>query len=388
MRTGRALFLTGLSIPGVWLLAFTVAEWRKQDYLAAQLAPPLPHVETNAAAQRIAEAAAPLGLELTIRDRKKRQPEGPFSPAVGGSTGELREWLSARLEDPSSEQRIPQDLRELLAENAPQLQELDTAIDGGVPEWAYVAAADGSGPLPNLGSHNAAVRLYVTRALAAADDGLDAEGWVHLGRAWRLTRPLLNRGELISVLVALSETRHIALASIQLDGPSPGWLNDLFEIDPAASVRRALAEESRIAAAASALDQQGTRMQTAAALTLIAREPLLSWRAVSEARVLSAASAALIEGCAEETGSLGEAASLSLPKLAERIERARVQIELARRVASIRSGGASDARRICGSEWLERRVPRGVELALRSDLPHDELGLELRRVTIQVGEVR
>lgn len=388
MQLVRIALMSVVTFAAVWVVGFVAAQWRMEDTVEAFDRASLtgvPAKRTNDAAQRVSLAAFSLGLPLSVRGETKLQADGPLgrSPMVR----ETRSYVTERLENPNGTTALPEPVREFLVEYDGGLEALDAAVDSGQPEWTFKPEQGVSGPLPNLHAHMTAARLYTLRALLAADEGRTDEAWQHLEREWVLARSLLDHPVLITRLIAIAEVRQIALASIQINSPAPGWMEEVHNLPVADILMEAAQWEAHALAAYPdpLMNAPGRQWTFIAAATLTLAEPVRMWRATSAARDLTSAASTWKSACADDPTPDESPFFASVRNMPARIEGTLHQLELARLVHEARSGRAAQPREICGSRWtITPDGSGGIVLELLTDLPPDEAGLELRRVRISL----
>ena len=194
------------------------------------------------AAARLIALSAPLGIEMAPRDRQgglanRRTP-------MEFVRGQLTEWVSEQLSSPSETiASLPAESGEYLAGRAADLTAVQQLLLSGEPvRWA----TDITNPfasLPNLLGHLQLNRVLVGRGLDRARFG-DPGGWDDLRAAWNLARPLTERPEMISNLIALAMARNVNAAARKMSLPAPAWLHEIQQFD----FRRALLAAAQVEA--------------------------------------------------------------------------------------------------------------------------------------------
>ena len=173
-----------------------------------------PEREPNAAARRLAELALPLGIDFTpkaVQTLPQRERQS------------AHDWLKRGHESASmAVGPLPEDVARYLELHGAQLDAVrDHLLAGGPLAWAMGRRDDA---IPNLQAHMQLARLLVVRGAATGS-------WPDLEAAWRLSRALQARPELISQLIALAIARSVNAAAWKMPLPAAAWLPELRQVD-------------------------------------------------------------------------------------------------------------------------------------------------------------
>ncbi len=209
--------------------------------VGADLLPLAEHVKTNPPSPVQKELEA---LHLAMGDYNKQQMERP-NDVIDPPPPAVEAFLSDHAADISA-------LRENLL--GPEREDVSWAVD----------LSRFNGPAPNLLGHLNASRLFAASALAKAQKGAVADAWEDLHALWEITRPLRNRPDMVSVLIAMSNTRMIEGVARKLPPPAPPWHDEVAKYDLRSSMLAAQQAEimmgSRVVADAAAQEKGMARV--------------------------------------------------------------------------------------------------------------------------------
>lgn len=107
----------------------------------------------------------------------------------------------------------------------PRLDQIrDHILNGGPIAWRVRFRLGEHAPMPNLFVHINLTKVFVRRAETT-------QSWEELHAAWLLNHELWDRPELISVLIALADTRRINATAAKMPLPPPAWFAELQSFD-------------------------------------------------------------------------------------------------------------------------------------------------------------
>ncbi|HEV7766213.1 MAG TPA: hypothetical protein VGQ76_14505 [Thermoanaerobaculia bacterium] len=182
-----------------------------------------PPVQTNDSAKRLIAFAAPLGISFAQPSSGKPD---PMNGLIGDYVKAEHERADGTIALPS-----PSIVAHLAAHSAEIDALRDHLLRGETIEWDLDVSKGHDAPMPNLLAHMKIVRVLTARALVKAREN-DVGAWDDLHAAWRLSRSLEARPELISRLIVLSMDRTVNAAAWKLPPANAPWLEELQKSDP------------------------------------------------------------------------------------------------------------------------------------------------------------
>jgi hypothetical protein len=187
--------------------------------------PPAP---ASIAAERLSTLARQLGIELTSRG--VTAPPDIRQQSLG-IRGELSQHVTKQIQranpviDP-----MPENLSRFMKDHAGDIDAMRALIlSNELLAWAQDIESSES-PIPRLSGLLTLTRVFVARACDRARQN-DAAAWEDLRAAWMLNRNLLERPEIISVLIGLATARTVNAAARKMPLPAPEWLGELQRFD-------------------------------------------------------------------------------------------------------------------------------------------------------------
>ncbi len=184
-----------------------------------------PRAGVNAAARRLAELGAPLGLDF---GEGLAQPPATAREALVALRGELNRHAQALLGGEASQP--PEAWRAFRRAHAGELAALVAQLaDGTPPSWEQDVEKDVAAPVPPLTAHRDLAALLVLEALEPGPHGPGPEA--ALRALVRLGAGLRGRPELISFLMSIAlDRRGLALAR-RVESAAPATVDELTRID-------------------------------------------------------------------------------------------------------------------------------------------------------------
>ncbi|HVS33316.1 MAG TPA: hypothetical protein VMS98_17900 [Thermoanaerobaculia bacterium] len=188
-----------------------------------------PSAPASVGAVRLAALARPMGLELTPRAMSAPPDARQQTFAV---RGELNQHVTRQIQranpviDP-----LPETLTAFFKAHDADMARLRALIlSDELMAWAQDIESPSASPIPRLSGHMTLTRVFVARALdlARREDGA---AWEDLRAAWAVNRNLLERPEIISVLVGIASARTVNAAARKMPLPAPEWLGELQRFD-------------------------------------------------------------------------------------------------------------------------------------------------------------
>ncbi len=179
-----------------------------------------PKRDASEAATKLIDLAIPLGIDFTPRSGPNPSPSTP--PVLK----EFGTWLKTEQESADRNlSEVPPDVDSFLGTRVGPLDAVrDHLLRGGEVVWPVDVEANATQPFPNLLAHMHLSRILVVRGLAT-------RSWPDLEAAWRLSRSLQERPELISQLIALAIARNVNAAAWKLPAPAPAFLYEMGQVD-------------------------------------------------------------------------------------------------------------------------------------------------------------
>ncbi|HUP45263.1 MAG TPA: hypothetical protein VM779_07090 [Thermoanaerobaculia bacterium] len=202
-------------------------EWPDDLGSLSEIPARYPPVSMSRAAARLVALAEPLGIDMAPRD--PRTP--PESRPLEFVRGQIGKWLAEQLSNPTPRvEPLPSESGEYFAGRAADLAAIVTLLLSDEPIVWPEDLRDPVSPLPNFTGHMNLHRVLVARALDRSRFG-DSGGWNDLRAAWHVARPLLDRHESISKMIALAIARNVNAAARKMPLPAPDWLAGMQELD-------------------------------------------------------------------------------------------------------------------------------------------------------------
>ena len=203
-----------------------------------------PVSKQNATAEIVSRLSLALGIDFDRENEKAEHPakeglENPGRPAVGV-------WLEAELaKDDDEISDPPAPVREFLETRRDTIGGIVSALEKASPDWGD-DDADGvreSGLAPSTNRLLPSIqlaRILAGTALVEERGGHGLEADRALEASWSLLRPLSQRPELISHLIAVAISRFQAGTVRKLRAPSLAWMGRLTADDPYRAMIRAV----------------------------------------------------------------------------------------------------------------------------------------------------
>ncbi len=184
-----------------------------------------PHREANAAARRIEELAAPLGIAIAPDDAQQRaRPSEEAVTRFAATQEALKEHLYGLRRPAPALVAPPPEVASLLAEVEPVLAEVVVLLgDAEPPRWELELDRGLDITLPNLLGHLALHRLLVATAAEAARRGEGDQARQRLDASWRLREGLSAAPLILAQLVAHLELGNDLALLRAFEGELPGW---------------------------------------------------------------------------------------------------------------------------------------------------------------------
>lgn len=185
-----------------------------------------PPTEASAAALDLEAMAADLGLDLVPKWVENRaHPDPEVVKRFQSIWPAAREYLEQELASP--EERIGQPaaaLSRFLAEHETEIERIADRLTGrGEAVWEMDVRAGTEAPLPNLLGHNQLTRLLGARVLLLERRGEHDAALQGLEGMWRLTQGLASRPDVISHVIAMTETKYVVGILRKVDAPALEW---------------------------------------------------------------------------------------------------------------------------------------------------------------------
>lgn len=245
------LTLAGLTALGVFIInSLTSSAGRRADAAFNAVEPDAafraryPAVGAkNASAARLEELADGLSLDLRPRvGTSNRRPAEVDAAVMQAMTA----WLKTQHERPDDAiDPLPDPARKWMDAHAQQIEAIATHLDtADDPQWPLVQTGPRSEqPLPNLLGHMKLSRVLTVAALDAEAKGDHERAWRFEHAAWKLSRGLLRRPEIISQLISIAGVRMLAATTRKFETPVPAWFAEVAAIRPREEMYRAFRYE-------------------------------------------------------------------------------------------------------------------------------------------------
>jgi hypothetical protein len=187
-----------------------------------------PAVTKNAAAEELERLALALGIDWNSGggEHPMKEDLDAYRQAGFGS------WLDAQLK--TSDDSIappPPRLKELLERRQSVLTRMVSLLEREVPEWGF-NAREKSMEHSSLLLTNYANRVLLCAALVAQRSGRHAESAEYLEASWSLSQSLVERPDILSLIIAVSVWKQQAGALRKISEPPFQWLERLSNDSP------------------------------------------------------------------------------------------------------------------------------------------------------------
>lgn len=396
-----------------WLAVWGVAEAMDRRELQAQWPAGLgtidsvlkrfPRRQTNAAATKLVQWAAPLGIDF----RNRRQQDEPLIAAKEMNTVSelLRGYVTAEAQSKESVILTPPvALSRYLDGHWVQIGVLRDHLLRSNVRWASDVSKGYNAPLPNLRAHMQLSRVFLASALEKGHRG-DLRGWDDLHATWRLVRPLWNHPDMTSQLIALSMTRTLNAVARRMPLPEPAWLAETRTLDYRQSMLQAYQAEAWTFRTIRPFRGRGFIRGAA----LVVMKPLLRLSIANGTTLFrtTAAEMAVRRECDLDSRAVSRKRAAhvrwwnvltrwSMPNISvswQRFFRFRAELEATERVLQLRAGGTPSTTSQCSDgQWLFTRHEDGsAELRFSKamqalDAPGLNVPLEFRVPSPPPGE--
>lgn len=158
----------------------------------------------------------------------------------------LSKWVEKQLgASPGNEGGAPQEVAVFLQCHQDHITTLrHLLLNDPAPHWEEDPSAGWAAPVPNLLTSLAVVRILAADALWNIQQNSQTVAQQDLLAIRRLAQTLVDRSELISVLVGMHMTRLVVTGIRQLTNPDTSWLDWLEGLDVAPKLERSFVSEA------------------------------------------------------------------------------------------------------------------------------------------------
>ena len=203
-----------------------------------------PAVTKNAAAQELERLALALGIDWNSGSGE-RPAKGDLEAYRQAGFGS---WIDAQLK--TSDDSIappPPRLKELLERRQALLTRMVGLLEREVPEWGF-NAREKSMEHSGLLLANYANRVLLCAALVAERSGRHAESAEYLEASWSLSQSLVERPDILSLIIAVSLWKQQAGALRKISEPPFQWLERISSDAPRRQLVTALENDLLVSA--------------------------------------------------------------------------------------------------------------------------------------------
>ena len=204
----------------------------------------LPRTEKNAAAKRLEELTAKLGLSILPMEETQPKEGEDWKKA----NGVLSTMVTAALEEPGEpsggEVAVPEPLASFFTTHEADLAAIRDLLIVEKVTWDSHPEKGAKAPLPNLVGQLNLTRLLVAHAIALHQEKRDEEALKDLDALWHLGDSLRESPFLIGQYVCIAETNMVVATLRHLEG-APAFLRErLAAYDPDKTLRIPLRSEA------------------------------------------------------------------------------------------------------------------------------------------------
>jgi hypothetical protein len=223
--------------PGLLVLLLSAATQEQQGKSAGNPDKPLTLSKKNPAAEELESFLLALGLDAHRKDPSAEHPSREDVEAY--QRAGFGPWLDAQLKTANdSIASAPSSIRSFLEQRQPTLWRVVGLLERDVPEWDWGQRPDLDALLPIV----TLAKILTAASLVEERGGRHVQAGELLEASWSLSRPLSERSDLTSQLIAISVDRFLAGALRKMSDPPVQWLDRMSGVEPWQRMLDALAD--------------------------------------------------------------------------------------------------------------------------------------------------